>query len=122
MLYAALKATRRSTLLAQTEVQLKVLSMPEIEDLDVDVGDIEHEEEEEEDADTENLSETETERNAQGMRDRENAGDLPSRDARDDVLIAGTILVARSPEEKEETTPEKLTIGTLGQAGETITL
>lgn len=121
MLYAALKATRRSTLLAQTEVQLKVLSMPVIEDLDVDVEDIEHEEEEE-DADTENLSETETERNAQGMRDRENVGDLPSRDARDDVLIAGTILVARSPEEKEETTPEKLTIGTLGQAGETTTL
>jgi len=122
MLYAALKATRRSTLLAQTEVQLKVLSMPVIEDLDVDVEDIEHEEVEEEDADTENLSEMETERNAQGMRDRENAGDLPNRDARDDVLIAGTILVARSPEEKEETTPEKLIIGTLGQAGETTTL
>jgi len=102
-----------------------------IEDQDVDVEDLGAEEvkevevkEEEVDEDTENLSVKE--RIAPEMRDNngnpeESAGDLPNRDARDDALIAGTILVVRSPEETEEITREKLTIATLVQAAEITT-
>lgn len=116
MLYVALKATKRSTLLAQTEVQLKVLSMLVIEDLDEDEEDTGLEEEEEADGGTESLNVTETERSAPGMRDSASAGDLRNRDASDDVPIAGTTRAAKSLEETAEITREKLTIETHAQA------
>lgn len=41
------------------------------------------------------------------MKDSANAGDLPSRDARDVAPIAGTTLVAKNLEETAEIIPEK---------------
>lgn len=118
MLYAALKATRRSMSLDQTELPSKVLSMPVIEDHDVDVEDTE---EEVEDVDTENLNEREIERSALETKVSVSVGDLLNLDARGEDQTAGTTLAVKNRDETGEIIPEKWTIVTLGLEDEIIT-
>lgn len=119
MLFAALKATRRSTSQDQTALPSKVLSMLVIEDLGADVEDLEAEEAEDED--TEIPNERENERSAQETKVSGSAEDLLNRDARGDDPTAEMTPAARNLNETGGTIPERSTIVILGQEEEITT-